>query len=49
MVSEPDTCDVFSIQGVEMLRNADNAALNRLSPGIYIVRSHTGIRKIVKK
>lgn len=49
VVSEPDVCDVFSLQGVEVLRNVDNAALNRLAPGIYIVRSRACVRKIVKK
>mgnify|MGYP002603511008 CR=1 FL=1 len=46
---ESDACDVFSLQGVELLRNADSAALGSLASGIYIVRSRAGIRKIVKK
>lgn len=46
---ESDACDVFTLQGVELLRNADSAALGSLASGIYIVRSGVGIRKIVKK
>ena len=49
VVPEPDACDVFSLQGVELLRNADSAALGSLASGIYIVRSRAGVRKIVKK
>lgn len=44
-VSENEPVNVYNLQGIEVLRNADSVALKSLTPGIYIVN---GQKVIVK-
>lgn len=38
--------DVYTLQGVAVLRNADSGAISGLAPGIYIVRRGTAVTKV---
>lgn len=42
------TMDVYTLQGVEVLRNATREQFENLARGIYIVRSGKSVKKVVK-
>ena len=45
--SEINNCDVYTIDGIRMLKNASKEEINRLPNGIYIFREGNRTRKVV--
>lgn len=47
--ADDEAFDVFSIDGVLLMRNSDRSALSRLDKGVYIIRSAGEVKKIAIK